>query len=63
MKLRLLDNLNDFEVHNLPVVFQGTKNQCATWAKKNGYKWRYQPNLLFKGYFSHPSGKCLFITS
>jgi len=44
------------------VVFSGTMDEVNDYAKKQGYKWRKDSKMLFKGYWDNPGGDSYLIT-
>jgi len=42
-------------IGELPIVFDGTIEQCADYAISKGYHWIECGNLLFGGCFEHPT--------
>lgn len=62
-ELRLLCEIREYNILELPIVFTGTWTECFNYAELHGYKIVYKLGMLFNGYFAHPETKaCLFIT-
>lgn len=48
--------------NDLPVIFEGTVAECHAFCQKEKkYKWQFSPEMLFGGYYSNESGKCLML--
>ncbi len=60
-ELRLLDSIGEYTILDLPVVFTGSLMECREHAQKNGWKFKWEPNNLFNGYYVK-DGEVLFIT-
>ncbi len=63
LNLRLLaaSNVVNPVVYDLPIVFTGTRSECEKYAKDNGYTWE-KDKCVFKGYYTHKNGNCLFLS-
>ncbi len=62
-KLRLLDFVGDYKVHELPVWYEGPYSCLRYHAENAGYKFKPVSGYIYGGYFAHPeTGDCLFIT-
>jgi hypothetical protein len=45
------DMHKEVPIHELPIVFTGTVDQCNKYATDNGFVWKPSPKMLFRGWF------------
>jgi hypothetical protein len=53
-----LSQRKDFDsrwIGELPIVFDGTPAECIAYAEAKGCGWHSDPEMLFGGYFDHPT--------
>lgn len=66
MKLRIStfeDVAKETFILDLPVVFEGTPEECKNYAEKENYVWVREPRNLFGGFWRNEMGSpCLLPT-
>lgn len=61
------DCIADVLIHDLPVIFTGTFQDCTTYATKEGFEWRNSKQLIFGGFWyrkptASMDSECLYLT-